>query len=131
MNIIKGDHYNITSGKRQEIISGNADITIGGRHKIFINKDGSTDNHYDIQVGPNANVNIQVDEGNLNVVLKKGKMNTNVSGDYNMKVGGNYTMKVEGNRQIDVAGTTTDNTEKDVVHTSKTYKVLGDRIDLN
>ncbi len=131
VNIIKADHYNITTGKRQEIISGNADITIGGRHKIFINKDGQENNHYDIQIGPNANVNIQVDKGDMNVVLKNGKMNTNVAGDYNMKVGGNYNMKVEGHRTIDVAKTTTDRTQEEVLHTSKTYKVLGDRIDLN
>ncbi len=131
VNIIKADHYNITTGKRQEIISGQSDITIGGRHKIYINKDGQQDNNYDIQVGPNANVNIQIDKGNMNVVLKEGKMNTNVSGDYNMKVGGNYNLKVEGNRQVDITGTTTDNTQKAVLHTGQTYKVLANRIDLN
>ena len=131
VNIIKADHYNITTGKRQEIISGQSDITIGGRHKIYINKDGQEDNNYDIQVGPNANVNIQIDKGNMNVVLKEGKMNTNVSGDYNMKVGGNYNLKVEGNRQVDITGTTTDNTQKAVLHTGQTYTVLANRIDLN
>ena len=131
VNIIKGDHYNITSGKRQAIISGQSDITIGGRHKIYINKDGAIDNNYDIQIGPNANVNIQVDKGDMNVVLKDGKMNTNVAGDYNMKVGGNYNLKVEGNRQVDITGTTTDNTDKAVLHTGSTYKVKAGRIDLN
>ena len=131
VNIIKGDHYNITTGKRQAIISGQSDITIGGRHKIYINKDGQQDNNYDIQIGPNANVNIQVDKGDMNVVLKDGKMNTNVAGDYNMKVGGNYNLKVEGNRQVDITGTTTDNTDKAVLHTGSTYKVKAGRIDLN
>ncbi len=82
-------------------------------------------------MGPNANVNIQIDEGNLNVVLKKGKMNTNVSGDYNMKVGGNYNLKVEGHRTIDVSKTTTDRTQEDVLHTGQNYKVIANRIDLN
>ena len=124
VNIVKGDHYNIVSGKRQAVIEGNADITIGGRHKIFINKNGSTDNHYDIQIGPNASVNIQVDKGDMNVVLKDGKMNTNVAGDYNMKVGGNYNVDVRGNRSITVNGTTTDETKLEVIHKGK-------RIDLN
>ena len=124
VNIIKGDHYNIISGKRQAIIEGNADITIGGRHKIYINKDGQEGNHYDIQIGQNASVNIQVDKGDMNVVLKDGKMNTNVSGDYNMKVGGNYNLKVEGNRQVDITGTSTDNTEKAAI-------IRGKTIDLN
>ena len=94
VNIIKGDHYNIVSGKRQAVIEGNLDITIGGRHKIYINKDGQTNNHYDIQVGPNASVNIQVDKGDMNVILKDGKLNTNVAGDYNMKIGGNMNLDV-------------------------------------
>jgi hypothetical protein len=130
-DIIKGDHYNILSGKRQEVIEGNADITIDGRHKIYINKSGTENNHYDIQVGPNASVNIQVDKGDINLVTKTGKLNQKIGGDYNLTVGGNYNVKVEGNRQVDVTGTTIDNTEKAVLHTGQTYKVLAQRIDLN
>ena len=52
--IIKGDHYTLTSGKRQAEIKGNCDISIDGRHKVFINKSGTANNNYDIQIGPNA-----------------------------------------------------------------------------
>ena len=124
VNIIKGDHYNIVSGKRQAVIEGNLDITIGGRHKIYINKDGQTNNHYDIQVGPNASVNIQVDKGDMNVVLKDGKLNTNVAGDYNMKIGGNMNLDVRGNKTETVSGSKTSNTTGNVIH-------RGARIDLN
>ena len=124
VNIIKGDHYNIVSGKRQAVIEGNADLTIGGRHKIYINKDGQTNNHYDIQVGPNASVNIQVDKGDMNVVLKDGKLNTNVAGDYNMKIGGNMNLDVRGNKTETVSGSKTSNTTGNVIH-------RGARIDLN
>ena len=124
VNIIKGDHYNIVSGKRQAVIEGNADLTIGGRHKIYINKDGQTNNHYDIQVGPNASVNIQIDKGDMNVVLKDGKLNTNVAGDYNMKIGGNMNLDVRGNKTETVSGSKTSNTTGAVIH-------RGSRIDLN
>ena len=124
VNIIKGDHYNIVSGKRQAVIEGNADITIGGRHKIYINKDGQVNNHYDIQVGPNASVNIQIDKGDMNVVLKDGKMNTNVAGDYNMKIGGNYNLDIRGNKTETVSKDKTSNTTGNVIHRGK-------RIDLN
>ena len=124
VNIIKGDHYNIVSGKRQAVIEGNADITIGGRHKIYINKDGQTNNHYDIQVGPNASVNIQIDKGDMNVVLKDGKMNTNVAGDYNVKVGGDYNLDIRGNKTETVSKDKTSNTTGNVIHRGK-------RIDLN
>ena len=124
VNIVKGDHYNIVSGKRQAIIEGNADITIGGRHKIYINKNGEENNHYDIQVGPNASVNIQIDKGDMNVVLKDGKLNTNVAGDYNMKIGGNMNLDVRGNKNETVSGSKTSNTTGAVIH-------RGSRIDLN
>ena len=124
VNIIKGDHYNITSGKGQVIIEGNQDTTIGGRHKIFINKSGAEGNHYDIQIGQNASVNIQVDKGDMNVVLKDGKMNTNVAGDYNMKIGGNMNLDVRGNKNETVSGSKTSNTTGNVIH-------RGARIDLN
>jgi hypothetical protein len=124
VNIVKGDHYNIISGKRQAIIEGNADITIGGRHKIFINKDGQEGNHYDIQIGQNASVNIQVDKGDMNVVLKDGKMNTNVAGDYNMKIGGDMNLDVRGNLNETVSKDKTSNTTGNVIHRGK-------RIDLN
>ena len=124
VNIVKGDHYNIVSGKRQAIIEGNADLTIGGRHKIYINKDGQTGNHYDIQIGANASVNIQIDKGDMNVVLKDGKLNTNVAGDYNMKIGGNMNLDVRGNKTETVSGNKQSNTTGTVIH-------RGSRIDLN
>ena len=124
VDIVKGDHYNIVSGKRQVVIEGNTDITIGGRHKVYINKDGQTNNHYDIQVGPNANINIQIDKGDMNVVLKDGKLNTNVAGDYNMKIGGNMNLDVRGNKTETVSGNKQSNTTGTVIH-------RGSRIDLN
>ena len=130
-DIIKGDHYTITYGKSQASIDGQSDITIGGRHKLYINKDGQTDNHYDIQVGPNANINIQVDKGNLNVVVKDGQLNTNVGGDYNIKVDGNMNLDVRGDYKETISKTKTSNTTQAVLHTGQTFKVLANRIDLN
>ena len=130
-DIIKGDHYTITYGKSQASIDGQSDITIGGRHKLYINKDGALNNHYDIQVGPNANINIQVDKGNLNVVVKDGQLNTNVGGDYNIKVDGNMNLDVRGDYKETISKTKTSNTTQAVLHTGQTFKVLANRIDLN
>ena len=124
IDIIKGISYNITSSHNLVNIDGRSDISIGGRHKIFIKKDGAAENNYDIQIVPNANINIQVDTGDVNIVTLQGKVNVNSGGDYNVKVGGNYTMTVAGDRVIDVKGNTTDATEKAVIHRGKT-------IDLN
>ena len=124
IDIIKGNPYTLTSGSNKVNIDGHSDITIGGRHKIYINADGAANNSYDIQVGPNANVNIQVDTGDINLVTKQGKVNVNSGGDYNLKVKGNMRVAVEGNILETVEGNKTSNTSGAVIHRGKT-------IDLN
>ena len=123
-DIIKGDHFTLLTNDNKVSIGGDADVSIDGRHKIYINKSNTANNHYDIQVGSNANVNIQVDKGDVNLVTVDGKINVNSGGDYNVKVDGNYNMTVAGSRTVTVEGTTIDNTTGSVTH-------RGSRIDLN
>ena len=117
-------YFNITQKDNKHYIKGNSDVTIDGRHKVFINKSGTADNNYDIQVGPNANVNIQVDNGNLNVVTKEGKFNFDVGSDMNINVGGNYNLNVQGSETKTVEGNTTHNT-------TGATTIRGRTIDLN
>ena len=124
VEIIKGDSYRLLSNKEQVQISGNSDITIDGRHKLYINKSNTTDNHYDIQIGAGASINIQVDSGDVNIHTIEGKINMNAGGDYNLKVGGNYTVEVAGNTLETIEGTKTSNTTGAVTH-------RGSTIDLN
>ena len=117
-------YFNITQKDNKHYIKGNSDVTIDGRHKVFINKSGIENNNYDIQVGPNANVNIQVDNGNLNVVTKTGQFNFDVGSDMNVNVGGNYNLNVQGSETKTVEGTTTHNT-------TGSTTIRGSTIDLN
>ena len=124
-DLIKKDHYTITSGQNNCYIAGQSDITIGGRHKVYINMLGEANNHYDIQVGPNANVNIQVDQGDINLrTYGDGKVNVNAAGDYNLLVGGNYTSNILGSKTEYIAGSKSSQTTGSVVH-------RGSTIDLN
>ena len=123
-NIIKGDHYTLTSNDTKVYIQGDSDTTINGHHKLFINKDGSANNHYDIQVGPGANINIHVDNGDLNLHSTNGRINMNAGGDYNLKVGGNMTVSVAGEFNQTVEGGSNYNTSGTVV-------IRGNTIDLN
>ena len=124
VEIIKGESYRLLSNKEQVQIQGQSDITIDGRHKLFINKSQTTDNHYDIQIGRGASINIQVDSGDVNIHTIEGKINMNAGGDYNLKVGGNYTVEVGGNTLETINGTKTSNTTGAVIH-------RGSTIDLN
>ena len=123
-DIIKGTHYTLVSDSNKHFIQGNSDVTIDGRHKIYINKNNTPNNHYDIQIGAGASINIQVDSGDVNVHTVTGKINMNAGGDYNLKVGGNYTVEVAGNTLETIEGTKTSNTTGAVTH-------RGSTIDLN
>ena len=122
--IHKNDNTILTSNNENHYIGGHSNVTIDGHHKLFINKSQSINNHYNIQIGANANINIQVDSGNVNIVTVQGKINLNAGGDYNVKVGGNYTLTVAGNKTEVIEGTKTSNTTGAVIHRGKT-------IDLN
>ena len=124
IDIITNNHYTLTSNNHKAYIQGDSDITIDGRHKVYINKSGQANNNYDIQVGPNANVNIQVDNGNLNVVTKTGQFNFDVGSDFNVQVGGNYNLTVLGNKVESIEGNHTQDTTGSVV-------IKGATIDLN
>ena len=123
-NIIKGDSYTLTNGDNQIYIQGKSDTTIDGRHKLFINKEGGLNNHYDIQIGPNANVNIQVDSGDINLHTLQGGINMNSGGDFNLKVGGDYFLQVDGSSFESINGSHTESTSGAVI-------VRGSTIDLN
>jgi hypothetical protein len=123
-NITKGDHYDLIDGNQQAYVQENNDLTINGRYKLYINKNGQTNNHYDIQIGPGANVNIQVDNGDINLHTTNGRINMNAGGDYNLKVGGNMTVAVAGEFSQTVEGGSIHNTSGTVV-------IRGNTIDLN
>jgi len=123
-DIIKGTHYTLVSDSNKHFIQGNSDISIDGRHKIYINKNNVANNHYDIQIGAGASINIQVDSGDVNIHTIQGKINMNAGGDYNLKVGGNMNVVVEGNTTETIEGTKTSNTTGAVIH-------RGSTIDLN
>ena len=124
VTLVKNSNYLITSSNNKAYIQGDSDITINGRHKVYINKNGQENNNYDIQIGPGANVNIQVDNGNLNVVTKTGQFNFDVGSDFNCNVAGNYNLNVQGNEIKTVEGNTTHNT-------TGATTIRGRTIDLN
>src|SRR6056300_2025369 len=122
--INKDSTYTITEKNSKVYIKGDSDVTIGGRHKVMINADGDPNNNYDIQIGPNANVNIQVDGGNVNVSAFTSQSGPNsVGGDINLFAGKDITMKAIGTLSIDankiqeVSQTTTTRSAQGEYHT--------------
>ena len=82
---VKKDNYDLITGDHFAHIKGNSSSTTDGGVRVFVNADGATtEGHYTIEVGNNANVNIQVNKGNVNVVTSEG--------DINLKSGKNIQM---------------------------------------
>ena len=140
---VKKDNYDLIYGQQYTHIRGNQSTTTNGGVKVFVNaagaggKDALTQYHYTIQVGKNANVNIQVDKGDVNVVTTDGDINLKSGKDINIEatnalrvksttfdaeVQGAWTEKVEG-----------DNTKtgKDISITGNTITAVGEPINLN
>ena len=113
--IIKDDHNCIVEKNSRHYIKGNSDTTINGRHKVFINTDGQSDNNYDIHIGPNANVNIQVDSGNINMSALDGNINMFANNDMNLRVGG--TLSVRAGKIVENSDSTTTRAASGRYHT--------------
>ena len=134
---VKKDNYDLTTGDHYVHIKGNHSTTVDGGVRLFVNADASTnDNNYTIEVGNNANVNIQVNKGNVNLVTNEG--------DINLKSGRNINMETLGFRlqaqtvDISVSGQWTETSKNktestgDHVMNSTTQDINAtDRIDLN
>ena len=134
---VKKDNYNLITGDNYAHIKGNDSTTVDGGVRVFVNANASTeDSHYTIEVGNNANVNIQVNKGNVNLVTNEG--------DINLKSGRNINMETLGFRlqaqtvDISVSGdwnetskNKTENTGAHVMNSTTQDINATDRIDLN
>ena len=86
---VKKDNYSIITEDDYVHIQGDSTKTIDGGLRVFVNKDrvGSNANNYNIQVGAGANVTIQVDEGDINLIAPSD------TGNINMKCGGSMAIE--------------------------------------
>ena len=112
---VKQDNYTLVTGDDFAHIKGNSSTTVDGGVRVFVNADSSTDDqNYTIEVCNGANVNIQVDKGNVNVsTLGEGDINLNSTGNINMQASG-FRLQAQ---TVDIAVT---NTWNETVNTSKT-----------
>ena len=98
----KMDNYDLTYGQHYTHIRGNQSTTVNGGVKVFVNasggggRDASTQYHYTIEVGNNANVNIQVNKGDVNVVTKEGDIN--LKGGKNINLDAAQAIRLKANQ---------------------------------
>ena len=110
---VKRDNYEIISNDHFAHIKGTQNTTVDGGVRVFVNANATADSNYTIQVGSNANVNIQVDKGNVNVIATQGEinmkaedMNIDITKDFRVKAQ-SVNFEVNGSLKEVVTGTNT------------------------
>jgi len=84
---IVSDHITQVTGTSYNVITERQVINIGDGLKVKVNASGEYNagqNHYEILVGKGANVNIQVEKGDVNINTTDGNINMNSGGKINM-----------------------------------------------
>jgi len=105
---VKQDNYTITSNDDYTHIQGTGRQTFDGGLRVRVNSLGTEGNNYNIEVGNNANVNVEVNKGNINLTTlnpDKGDININASRDLNIQVNRNLNVEVLGNAAETITGT--------------------------
>ena len=134
---VKNDNYDLITGDHFAHIKGNHSTTVDGGVRVFVNADGATENgHYTIEIGNNANVNIQVNKGDVNVVTNEGDVNMKSGRNLNIQTTQGFRLQAQ-TVDIAVSGqwteTTKNKTESTGTHVMNATEqdINGDTINLN
>ena len=99
-DVIVSDNIHAVTGSQYKVITEDEICSIDGRCKLFINKSEVRNNHYDIVIGKGANVNIQVEQGDINMNAVDGRINMNCAEDFNIICGGEFNIISQGDFSI-------------------------------
>ena len=124
---VKQDNYTITTNDDYTHIQGTQRHTTDEGVRIRCNANGEDGNNYNIEVGNGANVNVEVNKGNINLTTLSpdvGDININASRNLNVQVGKDMNVSVLGNASEIITGT------KDELVQSKNTKT-GSEIDMD
>ena len=105
---VKQDNYTITTNDDYTHIQGTQRHTTDEGVRIRVNADGKEGNNYNIEVGSNSNVNVEVNKGNINLTTLNpdvGDININASRNLNVQVGKDMNVSVLGNASETITGT--------------------------
>ena len=127
---VKKDNYEIVSADEYCHIQGTARQTIDKGLRVKVNNLAQASNNYTIEVGAGANVSVEVQEGDINLISQQG--------DVNLKAGKNMNIDVAQALNIKVGGAITETSKSKTESAEGTHQmnatlqdINGNRIDLN
>ena len=127
---VKKDNYTIVSADEYCHIQGTARETIDGGLRVKVNNNAQASNNYAIEVGSGANVTIEVQNGDINLISQLG--------DVNLKAGKNMNIDVAQALNIKVGGAITETSKSKTESAEGTHQmnatlqdINGNKIELN
>jgi hypothetical protein len=128
---IKKDNYEITTGNDYAYIQGTSKHTVDGGLRVKINNrplaaapgQVSVGNHYNIEVGAGANVTVEVQRGDINLISQQG--------DVNLKAGKNMNIDVAQALNIKVGGKITETSKNKTESAQETHQMNASEQDIN
>ena len=120
---VKKDNYEIVSADEYCHIQGTARQTIDGGLRVKVNNSAQASNNYAIEVGSGANVTIEVQNGDINLISQLG--------DVNLKAGKNMNIDVAQALNIKVGGAITETSKSKTESAEGTHQMNANLQDIN
>ena len=120
---VKKDNYTITTNDDYCHIQGTARHTIDGGLRVKVNNNAVEGNNYAIEVGAKANVTIEVQDGDINLISQQG--------DVNLKAGKNMNIDVAQALNIKVGGAITETSKSKTESATETHQMNAAEQDIN
>ena len=93
---VKKDNYTIVSADDYCHIQGESKATFDKGLRVKVNNSAEFGNNYNIEVGSGANVTVEVQNGDINLISQLGDVNIKAGKNMNIDVANNLNIKVGG-----------------------------------
>ena len=120
---VKKDNYTLVSADDYVHIQGDSRATLDKGLRVKINGSAQEGNNYNIEVGAKANVTIEVQDGDINLISQLG--------DVNLKAGKNMNIDVAQELNIKVGGAITETSDSKTESAANTHQMNAKEQDIN
>jgi len=120
---VKKDNYTLVTADDYVHIQGESKATFDKGLRVKVNATGKEGNNYNIEVGAKANVTIEVQDGDINLISQLG--------DVNLKAGKNMNIDVAQALNIKVGGAITETSKSKTESADETHQMNAAEQDIN
>ena len=120
---VKKDNYTLVTADDYVHIQGDSRATLDKGLRIKVNATAQEGNNYNIEVGAKANVTVEVQDGDINLISQLG--------DVNLKAGKNMNIDVAQALNIKVGGAITETSDSKTESAANTHQMNAKEQDIN